>query len=327
MRFLHPLWVPRLFNTLSYRIKARRTVPHLKVSDRRRHICLILNPASGKDRPVLKTINEVFKEANVDWNLVITKKPGDGGRLAREAVEAGFDIVAVYGGDGTIADVASGLVGSDVPLGILPGGTANAMAMSLNVPRDLRMACEQLVNEDSAIHRMDIGQMNDRYFIQMVGVGTEAHMIEIADRTMKDRLGILAYGVAAFQAMHAPKMATYTISVDEQEISMEGFTCLIALGGNVNISFLGINDLKSGSLEVGLLRKPGFFSILNLYSSISGIGGDESTMKRWQGQKIQVDADPPQMIQADGEVLGMTPITCIILPDAVGVIVAPSNEN
>lgn len=321
MKILHPRWGSRFTNALSYRLKARRTIPRIQPSDKRRHICLILNPASGKDRPVLRIINQVFKEAGVDWELLITKEIGDGGRLAHEAVQAGFNIVAAYGGDGTIADVAGGLVGTDVPLGILPGGTTNAVATSLYIPRDLRAACALLVDSDSVIKRIDVGKINDHSFLQMVGVGTEAHLYEIADRTLKDRLGFLAYGVAAVQALHAPSMATYTIQIDEQSVTTDGYTCLLGLGGNVNFPLFGITNLKSGSIEVGLLRKPGLISIINLYSSISGIGSDEGSIMRWQGQKIRIDADPPQRIQADGEVLGMTPITCAIQPAAVGVLV------
>ncbi len=91
-----------------------------------KRVHVIVNPASGRDQPILHVLNSVFHPANVDWDIYVTKAAGDARRLAAEAVQAGADAVAVYGGDGTVAEVAAGLLGSEMPLAILPGGTTNA---------------------------------------------------------------------------------------------------------------------------------------------------------------------------------------------------------
>src|SRR5215207_3942558 len=98
---------------------------------------IIINPASGQDAPVLSVINRAFLTADVDWDVAITRKDGDGTRLAQQAVAEGVDMVGVYGGDGTVMDVGCGLVGSDVPLAILPGGTANVLSVEMGIPTDL----------------------------------------------------------------------------------------------------------------------------------------------------------------------------------------------
>ena len=86
-------------------------------------LCVIINPAAGVDRPILGSINNAFKDTDVFWDVKITHKAGDAQRLAKEAVEEGFEVVAAHGGDGTVMEVAYGLFGSNVPLAIFPGGT------------------------------------------------------------------------------------------------------------------------------------------------------------------------------------------------------------
>src|SRR5436190_12669136 len=89
---------------------------YAKVQPRRVHV--IANPAAGQDRPFLNLFNKSFQAADIEWELLITKKAGDAERLTREAVAAGADVVAAYGGDGTASEVANGLYGTDVPLAI-----------------------------------------------------------------------------------------------------------------------------------------------------------------------------------------------------------------
>ncbi len=109
-----------------------------------KRVHVIVNPASGKDQPILHTLNSVFHAAGIDWDIYVTKAGGDAQRLAAEAVHAGADAVAVYGGDGTVAEVAAGLFHSEMPLVVLPGGTTNATGHSLGIPVDLAEAAALL---------------------------------------------------------------------------------------------------------------------------------------------------------------------------------------
>ena len=107
-----------------------------------KRIHVVINPAAGKDEPILNTLNRVFHKYGVDWQISITKKLGDATQMTREAVADGADLVAGYGGDGTQMEVADGVLGSDTPMAILPGGTGNAMSFELNVPHQLEQAAE-----------------------------------------------------------------------------------------------------------------------------------------------------------------------------------------
>src|SRR5690554_7252602 len=109
------------------------------MSQRKVHV--VINPAAGQGIPLLSILNQVFSECGVDWDVSITKKSGDAREQARQAAAKGVDVVAAFGGDGTVAEVASGLLGSRTPLAILPGGTANVMSVELGIPTDLAQAC------------------------------------------------------------------------------------------------------------------------------------------------------------------------------------------
>src|SRR5260221_13540604 len=165
-----------------------------------RRIHVIINPAAGQDKPILGVLNKAFGPAGVDWEVFITKEAGDATRLARKAVEEGVDAVAVHGGDGTVGEVAAGLVDSTVPMAIVPGGTANAMSIELGIPSDPAEACALVASEDSQVRQVDMGQVGDHYFVLRVGMGLEAEMVKNASREGKAQMGNLAYVVAARQA-------------------------------------------------------------------------------------------------------------------------------
>src|SRR6478752_6280044 len=101
-----------------------------------RKIHVVINPVAGQDTPILNVVNRVFQESDVEWDVSITKKSGDALKQTRQAVKDGADVVAAYGGDGTVAEVASGLVRTKTLLAILPGGTANVMSIELGIPTD-----------------------------------------------------------------------------------------------------------------------------------------------------------------------------------------------
>jgi diacylglycerol kinase family enzyme len=130
-----------------------------------KYVQVIINPTAGQDQSILGVLNRVFHDAGIRWDVSITNQAGDARRLARAAVEAGVDVVAAYGGDGTVMEVASGLIGTTVPLAIFPGGTANVMSLELGISSDLAEASALVCNEECAVVPIDMGQLgDDAYF-------------------------------------------------------------------------------------------------------------------------------------------------------------------
>ena len=131
-----------------------------------RRVHVIINPASGRDEPILNVLNDVFGQHEVDWDISVTHRYGDAAAQARQAVEDGVDLVAGYGGDGTQHEIANALVdaavatGRRTPMGILPGGTGNGFAREMGVPGTLREATEVLCTSRET-RAVDVGRLRD----------------------------------------------------------------------------------------------------------------------------------------------------------------------
>jgi diacylglycerol kinase (ATP) len=288
---------------------------------------VIINPGAGKDQPVLKALNAAFKTTGIDWDVSITKMAGDGTLLARQAVDAGADLVVVHGGDGTVMEVARGLMHSPVPLAIIPGGTANIMSRELGVPLDLIEACTLMVNPEALIRPVDMGQMGKHSFLLRAGMGFEAAMVQGADRDLKDRLGLLAYAISGLQELTDPEMARYQMVLDGKEIEAEGITCFIANSGNVGAAGLSLVqevDVSDGLLDVILVTRSDVPSLLALAASVLTGAERVPALQHWKFKEGQFRSDPVQKVQVDGEILAQTPIEVHVVPHAVRILVPPA---
>lgn len=292
-----------------------------------KRVMIVINPAAGKPEPVLSVLNEVLGPADIQWEVAVTHEPGDGAAAARDAIKQGFDLIGVYGGDGTVSEVASALVGGTTPLLLLPGGTGNALADDLGVPTTLAEAAMLAIDGRSEIRRIDVGRAGDRYFLLRLTMGIEAELVDSATREMKDRLGWLAYAVAGVQALSDPPLANYTITVDGESHVVEGIAAMVANSASVG-HLSGVRlaqdvDVSDGRLDVVVVEQAALLSLLGSAAEAAQ-GQQPSGVQRWAGTRIRVEANPAQSILADGEQSGLTPIDVTVLPGALGVLVPPS---
>jgi YegS/Rv2252/BmrU family lipid kinase len=292
----------------------------------------IINPAAGQDQPILKVLNAALQAAEVEWEVFITKAAGDGQRMAQEAVAAGADLVIVHGGDGTVMEVASGLIGSQVPFAIIPGGTANVMSLELGIPNDAAEACALAVNPEAALRVIDMGQVGDHFFLLRASVGFEAAMVEGADRELKDRLGVFAYAFSALQTLSDPPVARYQLTLDGEEVETEGLACIIANSGTMGIPGMTLSmapgiDIGDGLLDVVVVTRSDLPGIASLIAKVVSGSENSNALQRWQVHEATISAEPPQPVQVDGELLPKEPITARVLPQVVRVIVPPVKET
>ena len=286
-------------------------------------IHVIINPAAGADAPVLNLLNRVFSEHDVHWTVSVTLGKGDARRQAQDAIEAGVDVVAAYGGDGTLMEVVGGMVGSGMPLAFLPGGTGNVMAAELHVPRRVERAAELIFQPDATLRKLDVGRIGEYHFVMRASVGFEAKVIEKTSREMKDRFGLLAYGISAFQALAEPLTAKYRLTLDGKVVETEGASLLIANAGSIgrlNLTLGQTVEPDDGLLDVIVIANDPN-SVLSMAASVIQIDGLKASLQHWQARTVGVEAHPPQNVQVDGDLLGQTPIEARVLPEAVSVIV------
>ena len=291
-----------------------------------RNIHLIINPAAGKDESMLMIINASLKEAGIKWEASITHEAGDATRFAKSAVKGGIDALAVYGGDGTLTEAMSGLIGSEVPLIILPGGSANVMATELGIPTDLREACALVSQDPPQMKTVDVGQFDGRYFLVGMSFGFGAELVKGAARESKNKFGIFSYFLSAVSAFKKMRRATYHLNIDGRKHKVRGVTCIISNTGNLGFSRISYDkhiDVSDGFLDVVVVRKANF-SLLK-HMAITLLKGERPDnlrlVEHWQGKDITVSSRPAQTVQCDGEVLEKSAFHVTVIPGAITILV------
>ncbi len=279
-------------------------------------IQFIINPAAGKDEAILNTLNKIFQDYDIGWQVAITQGEGDAERLTKEAVANGMDLVVGYGGDGTLMEVVNGLRGSDVPFGILPGGTANGLARDLGLPLDLAEAAE-LFCTGSRVREIDLGLVNDRYFLLHTYIGMRTD--QEAARETKDKLGILAYAGPIWQVIKEPNLANYRIIIDGEVIERRGAMCMVVntMGWGIDLPLKMPLNFEDGLLDVLFLNK----DMKAAVDSLRELKVSEDIFQQWQGREISIECTPQQDIRIDGEPRDTTPFTAMVAPKALRVVV------
>jgi diacylglycerol kinase (ATP) len=174
-----------------------------------RRAVLIWNPAAGARRQqrLLAAVLPELAAHGIEAAAAATAGPGDATRLAAEAAGGGADLVLALGGDGTVREAAAGLLGGEVPLGILPGGTTNVLAHALEIPAEPRAAAR--VAATVAPRRVDVGRCAGQPFLMMASAGFDSFLLERLDPRLKrsfGRLGIIAQGLAELPRYAWPRL-------------------------------------------------------------------------------------------------------------------------
>lgn len=301
-----------------------------------KHIHLVVNPAAGKPEPVLNTVNEIFQKAGVRWTVSVTNEYGDAERQTREAIEEGADIIVAYGGDGTVMEVANGLIDSDTPMGILPGGTGNVVSIEVGLPQTLPEAVRVLVDDQAEVQNIDAGLCKSpgweepKHFLLRLALGFDAQRIHMTSRELRDRYGRMAYFIGALQAIPAATMVQYTFTLDGEKKEVEGFTCLVENAGNIGIPGLSLApgvSMSDGLIDVFCINNFNFASLTEALRSITNQPLEAENFWHWQAKEVVLESDPPQPVVGDGEKWSETPVTVSVLPGAIRIIVPPRTNG
>ncbi|MQA91287.1 MAG: YegS/Rv2252/BmrU family lipid kinase [Gemmatimonas sp.] len=291
---------------------------------------VVLNPAAGQADPdrVRRQIGGAFAVRRQGFDIVETTAGGDAEALTREAVRCGYRAVVAAGGDGTVAEVITGLAGSDVRLGIIPQGTANLVASNLGIPGDIERSVETVVNGRTVA--MDVGQLEGgRYFALIAGAGWDAEVMRSATRELKDRLGFGAYLLAALRGAANPPSSLFRITADDQEFEVRAATVLIANVGQIFHAMLPLEfklapatSVSDGMLDVCIFSPRSLPDVATVLWKVASrrYGGDQR-MVYLQAKQIRIESDPAVIVQVDGDVTGLTPLAARVVRGGVNVLV------
>ena len=303
-----------------------------------RKAALFYNPLSGRRRDAATGGREaalaVLRQAGVEVTAEPTRGQADAGEQARQAIAAGCDTILACGGDGTAHDVLQGMVGSDAALGIIPLGTANALAHDLRLPLSPVGAARALLTAKPrriALGRVEYtdleGNRGSRFFTVAAGIGADAHLFYKLNPLVKGHLGMAAYYAKATRLWLTHPMEKFAVEMHPRHRPMEVSQLLavrIRNFGGVLRELAPGASLDRNDLRLVLFRTRSRLAYLRYI--MRGLVG-----ARWQvdgidlvhGLKIdcraRVDAaaDSRIFVEADGELLGTLPATISIVPDAL----------
>lgn len=284
----------------------------------------IINPASGKQEPVLDILNSVLRPKGIRWDVSVTQNDGDAKSFAKKAVaDPQYDAVAVYGGDGTISDAAVGCIGSDTPMMILPGGTSNLMASDLGIGTQTQHAVDILTNPGVAQKSLDTGIVNGDPFIYVISAGISAEVVLDTPRTVKNTTGPLGYYLSGLQKMSAPQEYTFTFTIDQQQHTERGVAMLVMNSAQISLGLKVVDhaSMDDGLFDVVLIRKGDIGAILEFLSRKVNSALPSRSISTWQAKKITIETDPEARLSVDDQARPMKPLDISLNPSSLPVLV------
>jgi len=263
-------------------------------------LLLIINPISGKEEPILEIASRVFADSSIKLDIHALEEGEDVGKLTQDGALT-HQMVAIYGGDGSITEGASGLIGKTTPLAIIPGGTANVLSKELNIPQDTEEALKLIKNGIYNLRRIDTATVNNKPFLLRVNFGLMADMITDADPELKGKIGQLAYGFSAYKSWQNAEVVNYHLVIDGTETPVQAIALTVTNSGSMGIGGLQLAQgilIDDGLLDVVLLKEAGLMSVAGAAGS-SLIGKESEAISHWRCKEISIKLDSAQTYICD----------------------------
>lgn len=292
----------------------------------------MMNPVSGTNDTdnTRTTIEQFFESRGWEYEIYETKKDENLRQRVMKAVNDGVDIVVAAGGDGTVSAVVGGMVNTQVPMGILPLGTGNALARGLNIPLALPDALA-LLGDSNQIFTMDVIQLGDDYYCLNVSIGVSAMTMRDTPRAEKRKFGMLAYLRRGIESLIKSRMHRFNLVVDQTKFQLAASELLIAndklLGMQPLIDGVEINA-GDGKLELFIVRAQSLRDYVGVVSHFILRRKSETAELNYLPihESALIRSVRPLPVQADGEMIGETPVEVKLIPGALKVIV-PAAKN
>jgi diacylglycerol kinase (ATP) len=282
---------------------------------------LIYNPGAGQAQKSDAEVSEVVQEfGKYDINITPSPTFPDVSILdmVKGLVQQAPDVLVGWGGDGTIHEVVNGMYGTDIPVGLIPGGTANLLARELNIGHDIKEAV-RIIGEGKTT-QISLGRANKKLFLLMVGIGFDSAVIRNVDLHLKRKVGYLAFGLAAIRTAIDYKYPKITIKVNGSEkecvfaviCNAREYAAFFRLAPDADISdeYLYIVLFKDAGL--GSLIRYGIYAWQSRHLELKSV-------ESLRASRIEANGSEEVWVQADGELIGYLPMKFEIIPRALKV--------
>jgi YegS/Rv2252/BmrU family lipid kinase len=291
---------------------------------------VITNPAAARtSEPSIQAVVATLRRGGWQVELHATGGGGDARRFAAQAVADRYDVVCVFGGDGTVMQAAAAMVGSDTALGVIPGGTGNLLAGNLRLPANPLRAAAALLT--ARPRPLDLGRMRRgdgmHYFAVACGAGYDARVMAETTAAAKHRWRFAAYVATTLRLMPELQSADHVITVDGVEYDASAALVLVANCGEVIPPLVKLRSgirPDDGLLYLVVIRADNFTqsvgAVWQLLTEGEPLDGRPGRVGYARGREIRVETHPAQPVQLDGEPHGHTPFTATVVPAAIRVL-------
>jgi YegS/Rv2252/BmrU family lipid kinase len=294
-------------------------------------VLLITNPVAARhDQQTPRRVAESLGLAGWSVEVAVTTGPGDARELARQGVEAGVDVIAVFGGDGTTMQAAASMIGTGVPLALIPGGTGNLLAGNLRIPSNPVRATRIITHGRRRV--IDLGRVTlpdgIHYFGVACGAGIDARVMGETAARSKRRWGIGAYLATMLRVLPDLASSACRITVDGSTFEVRAALALIMNCGEIIPPLLRVRpeiSPEDGMLDlVTVTADSPWEGVRGLFRVI--LDGRREVIRTTpylryaRGIRMTIESAQPMPVEFDGDPVGQTPITAEVVPGALTVM-------
>ena len=267
-----------------------------------KHLTFIINPKAGveREKEVKSAIKAQLDEMLYTYDILYTKHAGHGTELARKAAEKGAHAVVAVGGDGSVNDIAQGLLGTDTILAIIPKGSGNGLARTMKIPLDIYLAMK-VINTGNTVN-MDVAFANGRPFISNAGVAFDALISKKFAKSERRGLGVYSWLVTKYLWLY--KSWDFDISIDGKQIRERAFMVNVANGQQFGYNFriAPMASYSDGLLDLIVVRSfPKIVGGIIALRAMTGTIADSPYVRHFRGEEITISHPELKLMQTDGD--------------------------
>jgi len=296
-------------------------------------VFFVLNPAAGGANPeaLSDAIRQRCESSEIRYEIHFTQEDENLKSVVQEAVNRGASLVVALGGDGTVSGVANGLVDEAVPLGIIPTGTGNVLAREFNIPLDPQEALEVIISSKNK-RSIDLMQVGEDFYMLNIGVGVTSKTIRGTQRADKRRFGILAYLWEGLKHLMGSQPTRFLLKIDHRSVSTRASEIMIT-----NSSLFGMEpfhwdtDIEpdDGKIDLCIVRARNLVDYVKVgWGMLPGQRDRRPNVKCLRFEKgLSLESTPSLPVQADGELIGSTPLELNVRPQVLRVLVPDASPD
>lgn len=289
---------------------------------------IIYNPSSGRQnvRRKIEMIGSILMDNGYLVARFATKGKGDAMNETIKSCSEDWDILIACGGDGTINEVATGIMKGQnkIPVAILATGTVNDFATSMKLPTQPKEFCEMILKRN--VIDVDLGKANNNYFVNVLAGGIITNVAHQVPVEMKTLFGRAAYYIAGLREMPRQMLNPFHIEIESEEYSFDGEVLLFLVTNTASIGgFKGLApsaQVEDGLLDCIIIRKVEILDVIPVFVSL--LKGDITTspnVKHFKTKKMKIKSKEPMQFDMDGEYGGELPVDLEVVPASFRILI------